>query len=52
MNSVSNLFLDKWINLLIGKNKNKELMLFQSSEKDISPKFIVNGTTAYSRGGE
>ena len=40
------------INLLIGKNKNKELMLFQSSEKDISPKFIVNGTTAYSRGGE
>ncbi len=51
MNSVSNQILDKWINLLIGKNKNKEL-LFQSSEKDISPKFIINGTSAFSGGGE
>ena len=45
-NIPSNIILDKWIELLIGKNKNKTLVL--NKEIKDSPKFIINGTTAYS----
>lgn len=50
-NLASNQILNAWIEFLIGKNKNKSLNLFEShNEIEISPAFIINGTTAYCKG--
>lgn len=47
-NVASNQFLDNWIDLLIGKNKNKQLCLYPAITPENSPFFIINGITAYS----
>lgn len=44
-NLSSNIILDNWIDFLVGKNKDKIISLDDKLEK--SPKFKVNGTTAY-----
>jgi len=52
INNASNQFIDAWVNLLIGKNQNKKLALFQSTIDIVSPQFIISGITAYTGGEE